>query len=271
MATVAQPRPRRPGLLAAYAFSPRGAFRMWQRNATVGRKTIVTTLGPRFVEAIAYLAVMGLGLGTYLREIQGIDYVQFIAPGVAASTVMFGAVIETTYNSFVRIHVRRVFEAVVTTPLSVQDVVVGEYLWASTRAVIYGVVFLVVMATFGLVASPAALLVPLLFVLGALTFAALGMTYTALVTNIEHFNIFYTGLLTPMFLFGGVFFPFDRLPTWAQVVGWCLPLSHLVAAARALVLGDLGWAIAAHAGALAGLLALLFPIPLARLSRTLLR
>ena len=136
---------------------------------------------------------------------------------------------------------------------------------------IYGVVFLVVMATFGLVASPAALLVPLLFVLGALTFAALGMTYTALVTNIEHFNIFYTGLLTPMFLFGGVFFPFDRLPTWAQVVGWCLPLSHLVAAARALVLGGLGWAIAAHAGALAGLRALLFPIPLARLSRTLLR
>ena len=67
---------------------------------------------------------------------------------------MFGAVIETTYNSFVRIHVRRVVEAVVTTPLSLADVVVGEYLWAATRAVIYGVVFLIVMAAFGLVHSP---------------------------------------------------------------------------------------------------------------------
>lgn len=269
MATAAHVSSRR-SLLAAYAFSPRGAFRMWQRNATVGRKTLVTTLGPRFVEAIAYLAVMGLGLGTYLREVQGIDYIDFIAPGVAAATVMFGAIIETTYNSFVRIHIRRVYEAVVTTPLSVRDVVVGEYLWASTRAVAYGITFLVVMAVFGLIASPAALLVPLVFVLGALTFSALGMTYTAFVSNIEHFNIFYTGVLTPMFLFGGVFFPFDDLPTWAQVVGWCLPLSHLVEATRTLVLGDLSWMLLAHLGALLGLLAILFPIPLARLSRSLL-
>ena len=98
----------------AYEFSPRGAVRMWQRNATVGRKTIATSLTPRFLEAIAYLAIMGLGLGTYLTTVDGVDYVDFIAPGVAASTVMFGAVIETTYNSFVRIHVRRVVDAVVT-------------------------------------------------------------------------------------------------------------------------------------------------------------
>ena len=142
----------------AYEFSPRGALRMWQRNATVGRKTIATSLTPRFLEAIAYLAIMGLGLGAYLTTVEGVDYIDFIAPGVAASTVMFGAVIETTYNSFVRIHVRRVVEAVVTTPLSLADVVVGEYLWAATRAVIYGVVFLVVMAAFGLVHSPLAIL-----------------------------------------------------------------------------------------------------------------
>ncbi len=196
--------------------SPRGALRMWQRNATVGRRTLLTTLGPRFVEAIAYLAIMGLGLGAYLRSIDGVDYVTFIAPGVAAATVMFGATLETTYNAFVRIHVRRVVEAVATTPLSVADIVVGEYLWASTRAVAYGVVFLGVMAAFGLVASPLALLAPLVFVLGALTFSALGMSYTSFVSDIEHFNIFSTAVITPMFLFGGVFFPFDALPGWAQ-------------------------------------------------------
>jgi lipooligosaccharide transport system permease protein len=256
--------------LGPYAFSPRGAARMWQRNATVGRKTILVTLTPRFLEAIAYLAVMGLGLGAYLTTVQGIDYVEFIAPGVAASTVMFGAIIETTYNSFVRIHIRRVFEAVVTTPLSVADVVVGEYLWAATRAVVYGCAFLVVMACFGLVHSPYALLVPAVFLIGALAFAALGMTYTALVSSIEHFNIFYTGVLTPMFLFGGVFFPFDRLPEWAQVLGWCLPLSHLVAATRELVLGWADAVTLAHVAVLVGMLALLFPFPLARLRRTLL-
>lgn len=256
---------------AAYAFSPRGAWRMWQRNATVGRKTLATTLTPRFVEAIAYLAIMGLGLGTYLTTVEGVDYVDFIAPGVAASTVMFGAIIETTYNSFVRIHVRRVVEAVVTTPLSLADVVVGEYLWAATRAVAYGCVFLVVMAAFGLVHSPLAVLAPLVFVVGALTFAVLGMAYTALVSNIEHYNIFFTGVLTPMFLFGGVFFPFSDLPDWAQVVGWCLPLSHLVAATRDLTLGGAGPMTLAHVGALVGLLVVIFPFPAARLRRTLLR
>lgn len=254
-----------------YAFSPRGALRMWQRNATVGRKTMVTTLTPRFLEAIAYLAIMGLGLGAYLTRVEGVPYVDFIAPGVAAATVMFGAVIETTYNSFVRIHVRRVVEAVITTPLSLADVVVGEYLWAATRAVIYGVVFLIVMAAFGLVASPLAVLAPLVFAVGALTFAVLGMAYTAMVTNIEHYNIFFTGILTPMFLFGGVFFPFTELPAWAQAVGWCLPLSHLVEATRDLTLGGAGLLTLAHVGALLALLALVFPFPARRLRRTLMR
>ena len=255
----------------AYAFSPRGAWRMWQRNATVGRKTLATSLTPRFIEAIAYLAIMGLGLGTYLTTVDGVEYVDYIAPGVAASTVMFGAIIETTYNSFVRIHVRRVVEAVVTTPLSIADVVVGEYLWAATRAVVYGCVFLVVMAAFGLVHSPLALLAPPVFVIGALTFAVLGMAYTALVSNIEHYNIFFTGVLTPMFLFGGVFFPFSQLPEWAQVVGWCLPLSHLVAATRDLTLGGADLVTLAHVGALVALLAVVFPFPASRLRRTLLR
>lgn len=256
---------------AGYRFWPRGALHMWARNATVGRKTLLTSLTPRFLEAIAYLAIMGLGLGTYLTTVEGIDYVDFIAPGVAASTVMFGAIIETTYNAFVRIHVRRVVEAVVTTPLSLEDVVVGEYLWGATRAVIYGLVFLVVMAAFGLVHSPWALLLPPVFAIGALTFAVLGMAYTALVSNIEHFNILFTGLLTPMFLFGGVFFPFSGLPDWAQAVGWCLPLSHLVAATRELTLGDVSVWTAVHVGALLALLLAVFPFPARRLGRTLLR
>lgn len=237
----------------------------------MGRKTLLTTLTPRFLEAIAYLTVMGLGLGTYLTTVDGVDYIEFIAPGVAASTVMFGAIIETTYNSFVRIHIRRVYEAAITTPLSVQDVVVGEYLWATTRALAYGIVFLAVMTGFGLVSGPVVLLAIPVMALGALVFAVLGMLYTAFVSNIEHFNIFYTAVLTPMFLFGGVFFPFDDLPGWAQVIGWCLPLSHLVAALRDLSLGTPGLGTLGHVGVLAAIGAVVFPLPLVRLGRALRR
>jgi lipooligosaccharide transport system permease protein len=145
------------------------------------------------VEAIAYLAIMGLGLGAYLTQVDGVSYVAFIAPGIAASAVMFGAILETSYNAFVRIHVRKVFEAAVTTPLSVGDVVTGEYLWGATRGTIYGVVFMIVMAAFGLAESWWALLTPLVFVIGALTFAVIGMAYTSFTSNIEHFNIFWRG------------------------------------------------------------------------------
>jgi lipooligosaccharide transport system permease protein len=198
-----------------------------------------------------------------------VDYVEFIAPGIAASSVMFGAILETTYNAFVRIHVRHVTEAIITTPLEVEDVVVGEYLWGATRAAIYGLVFLVVMAAFGLVSSPWVLLAPPVLVIGGLTFAALGMAYTAFVSSIEHFNIFFTGILTPMFLFGGVFFPFDELPQWAQVIGWCLPLSHLVEALRDLTGGTVDQMTALHVLVLVALLVVVFPIPLRRLRRVL--
>ena len=248
---------------SAWRFTPAGAVRFWARNARVGRRTIVSTLLPRFLEAIAYLAVMGLGLGVYVTTMDGVDYVTFIAPGVAAFTVMLGAVIETTYNTFVRIHVRRVYEAAVTTPLSVGDVVVGEYLWATTRASAYGLVFLLVMTCFGLVSSPvgALLSVPVL-VLGALMFAVLGMLFTAFVSNIEHYNLLYTAILTPMFLFSGIFFPFDRLPDWAQVIGWCLPLSHLVAALRDLTLGRADLLTAGHVAVILAITAVLFVVPL---------
>jgi lipooligosaccharide transport system permease protein len=256
-------------MLAAFRFSPTGAWRMWQRNATIARKTILVTLAPRFIEGIAYLGIMGLGLGAYLSSVRGVDYVEFIAPGVAASTVMFGAILETTYNAFVRIHIRHVTEAIITTPLEVEDVVVGEYLWGATRGLIYGAVFLAVMAGFGLVSSIWVVLALPVMLLGGLTFAALGMAYTAFVSNIEHFNIFFTGILTPMFLFGGVFFPFDELPRWAQIVGWCLPLSHLVEAVRDLSSGQVGAVTALHVAVLGVVLAVIFPVPLRRMRRVL--
>jgi lipooligosaccharide transport system permease protein len=256
--------------LSERAVSLRAALRMWQRNAAVGRRTVLTTIGPRFVEAAGYLLIMGLGLGTYLTHVGPYSYLEFIAPGVACSSVMFGSILETTYNAFTRIHVRRVFEAVVTTPLSVGDVVVGEYLWAASRGLLYGVIFLLVMAAFGLVHSLWVFAAPVVLLLGALTFAIIGMAYTGLISNIEHYNIFFTAILNPMFLFSGIFFPFDRLPDWAQVIGWCLPLSHLVAATRQLTLGGAGWTTVGHAAVLAAIAAGLFFVPIRLLTKRLL-
>lgn len=249
----------------------RMAMRVWRRNLRVYSKIWRNTLLPLFFDPLLYLMAMGFGLGTYLASINGVPYKEFIAPGLCASAVMWGSVFEVSWNAWFRMEELHLYDAMLVTPVEVEDLVAGEVLWAATRAVIYGTAFLITIAAFGLVGSWWALAMPPFLFLGGLCFATIGLAYTSLIPKMDYYTFFFTLFITPMFLFGGIFFPFDGLPTWAQVVGWCLPLSHLVAASRDLVLGDLSGWVAVHVAALVALCAALFPIPLRRLRRTLLR
>lgn len=68
------------------------------------------------------------GLGSYLGRIEGVGYLDFIAPGLAATACMYGASFEVTFNCFVKMKFGRVYEAVMSTPLSVEDIGLGELL-----------------------------------------------------------------------------------------------------------------------------------------------
>jgi lipooligosaccharide transport system permease protein len=151
---------------------------------------------------------------------------------------MYGSFFECTYASFVRMYFQKTFDAIIATPVSVEEVVAGELLWGATRATINSTTVLVVIAAFGLVSSPLVLLVPLISFLGGLLFAALAMCFTAIAPNIDFFNYPAFLLVTPMFLLSGTFFPLSQLPSAAQAVALIfLPLTHLVNIIRGLVLG----------------------------------
>ena len=247
------------------------AWRFWQRNAAIYRRTYRQNIVPNFFEPLLYLVGMGLGLGAYLRTIDGVGYLDFVAPGLVAVAAMNGASFEVTYNCFVKIHFARVYEAVMATPLSVEDIALGELLWATTRSLIYGVLFLGIAAAFGVVHSPLAALAPLGIALVGLLFAVLGLAFAAAIPLIDYFNYYWTLFLTPMFLFSGVFFPLDRLPGWVGVVAWFMPLHHAVVLMRALLLsGDRSGAAAAAAWLVVAT-AILLPLPLALLRRRLVR
>ncbi|HLF23283.1 MAG TPA: hypothetical protein VI565_05105, partial [Burkholderiales bacterium] len=124
----------------------RSAWRLWQRSATIYRRTYKFNILPNFFEPFFYLLAMGLGLGAYLTQLRGVDYIDFIAPGLAASSAMFGASFEVTYNAFVKMNFGKVYDAIGTTPLTPEDIALGELLWATTRAVLYGTFFIVVAA-----------------------------------------------------------------------------------------------------------------------------
>jgi len=217
------------------------AGRMWQRNAMLFRRGWRLFVIPNFFEPVLYLLSIGLGLGLYVgQQIMGIEYVVFIAPGLAAASAMNGAVFEVTYNIFVKLQYAKLYDAVITTPLEPEDAAAGELAWAVTRSLMYGVTFVVVMAVLGYVRSPLALLTPIAVAEIGVGFAALGLLITAIIPRIELYTYFFTMFVTPMFLFSGIFFPIDDLPAAVRPVAWFTPLHHGVELLRALCLsGDL--------------------------------
>jgi len=221
-----------PHILSIPMVTPR-AIRVWHRNLVVFIRTWHVNFFPPLVEALLYLFAIGMGIGSYITEIEGIPYVQFIAPAILTIAIMNSAFFECTYGSYVRMYYQKSFDAMIATPLSIEDVIAGELLWGATRSVIYVMIMLPVLALFGVISLPLALLaIPLAF-LGGLMFAGIGMCFTAVSPGIDTLNYPAFLFITPMTLFSGTFFPLSILPVALQYFALALlPLTHLVAAMR---------------------------------------
>lgn len=258
------------GYLRGYRLNAPLAFRVWQRELTLYKRIWPSTILSTLFDPILYLLAMGFGVGAYITsDVEGVTYLQFIAPGMVASSIMYATAYEAAWNSYVRIFHERSYEAMMTTPAQLEDVIAGEIAWGATRAVIYSVVMLGVLAAFGLVRSPFALLIPLVAVLGGAMFMVLGLTYTVSVKHMDQLTFLFTLGVTPMFLFSGVFFPLAGLPAWVQAVAWASPLYHLVEIVRDLALGAVGAGMLAHVGYIVGLTLLVWGLPAMRLRRKL--
>jgi lipooligosaccharide transport system permease protein len=214
------------------------ALSVWRRNAAMYRRTWWLNILPNFFEPVLYLAAIGIGVGGYISEMGGMSYMQFLAPGLLCVAAMNGASFEVTYNIYVRLTFEKSYDAMLTTPIEPDDVLVGEVLWAITRSCIYGGCFFAVIALFGLAPRPAALLALGIIPLTGLLFAALGMAFTLRIPNIDLFSFYFTLFLTPLFLFSDIFFPLkERLSGGWLWVAEVLPLLHPVRLARAAFAG----------------------------------
>ena len=192
-----------------------------------------------FVEPTLYLIALGLGLGAFVKEINGVPYINFIAPGIIASSSMFAATFECTYGTYVRMTYQKTFDAILATPVNLDDLVAGELMWAATKSTFYGAIIMIVISLFGLVDSALIIfIIPVLFLSGLL-FAVISMIFTAIVPGIDSFNYFYTLFMTPMFLFSGIFFPLNTLPPVVSKIAFFTPLYHLVNICRSLASGAL--------------------------------
>jgi len=231
-------------------FSP-NARHVFRRNLLAWRKYAWSSVTINFAEPFVYFLAIGFGLGSYVRLGGQTRFVSFLAAGLLAALPMNSATFDAAWGVHERLNTSGVYESMVTAPVDPREIAAGEYLWQAFRAALYGALFLIVMALFGLIASPFALLALVVVTLTGILFAIPAVALGATVPYQEQLFYYFSIVITPLFMVSGVFFPLDRLPAWAREVIWFTPLYHAVNAVRPLIaghptlgtLGEVAWLV----------------------------
>ena len=239
---------------SAVSLSPFANLRwlfVWRRNFLVWKKLAIPSVLGNLADPMIYMFGLGYGLGSLMPQVNGGSYIAFLAGGTLCASTMNAATFEALYSGFSRMHVQRTWDAIINAPLSLDDVVAGELVWAGTKSLLSGTAILIVIALLGLVKSPLALAIfPIIFLVG-LTFGALGLIVTALAPSYDFFMYYFTLFITPMTLLSGVFFPLSQLPLPLQTAAQALPLTHAVELVRPLLIGEVPANALLHIGFLA--------------------
>src|SRR5438552_11734007 len=244
---------------------------IWRRNLLVWRKLAIASVLGNIADPMLYMLALGYGVGSFVPEVGGMKYIAFIGTGIVCQSAMFTSSFEAMYSAFSRMHVQRTWEAIINAPVSLDDVVFAEWVWAATKSVMSVIAILVVILLLGFGHSWLAIfVVPLGFVTG-LTFAGFGLLMNSLARNYDFFTYSLTLFQTPMLLLSGVFFPVDQMPPALRAVAAVLPLSHAIDIARPLLAGRLPPALLLHLAVLLAYALATYFIALALMRRRLLK
>jgi lipooligosaccharide transport system permease protein len=225
------------------------AARVVERNVLAYRRMWFVFL-TGFAEPVLFLLSIGVGVGALVGDLQvgghTVSYDEFVAPGLLAMSAMSGALLDATFNFFVKYKYTRVYDAVLATPIGTGDLAVGEVVWSLLRGAIYSTFFLLTMLAFGLVGSWWAVLAAPVAVLIGFAFAGAGLAATTWMRSFLDFD--YINLaIVPLFLFSATFFPLSRYPAGLEAIIRVTPLYQGVVLERSLVLGDVHWSLFVNA------------------------
>jgi lipooligosaccharide transport system permease protein len=216
--------------------------RVLEHRAVQYRRTFRSSIFTSFLSPVLFLTAMGIGLGGYVDRsgtaaLGGLTYLQFLAPGLLAATVMQSAAFEATFPIIGGLNWQRTFHAMYATPLSPRDIALGNLGWIAIRLAMIATVFTLVIVLFGAAASPLVVFGIPVAVLTGMAFAAPIAAFSATQRTPNRFNYIFRFGIMPLFLFSGTFFPIETLPNYLQPIAWLSPLWHGVDLTRGLVLG----------------------------------
>lgn len=222
------------------------ALQAWRRNFLVWRKHALPSMTGHLADPMFYMLGLGFGLGALLPQVDGVRYINFLAGGTVCFSTMNSASFEALYSAFARMQMQRTWDAILNAPMTLDDIVLGELLWAASKAFLSGTAILAVIWLLGLTHSPLSLwIIPLTFLIG-ICFAGMALVMTALSPSFDFFMFYMTLIMTPMSLLCGVFFPPSQLPEAMQAVAQVLPLTHAVELVRPLIYGEVPTRWPAH-------------------------
>jgi len=217
--------------------------RVWHRNWLVYRRLWHRSLAFGFLQPVLFLTAMGIGLGALMPQDQsafgGFDYITWLGPGLLAAMAMQTATFESTYPIMNKIMWGRNYEAMLSTPLQIRNIVWGELAWSAFRIGTLATVFFIVLLAFRIPQSPLALLAIPFTILIGLAFSSCLIAFTATQKNDVGFSAVFRFIINPLFLFSGTFFPLTNMPEPLQFVAALTPLFHGVQLVRGSMLGTL--------------------------------
>ncbi len=211
------------------------SFHITQRNWMVYKKDLIANISPTVADPAFIMLSLGLGLGSYLTNVEGMSYMQYLAPGLTVATSLFTSFFESSYGFFVRMTYENVFKAMLTTPIGVREVVIGEMLWVGLKGAVMSVCVAIVLSLFGMMTNP--FLIPLVSLVGffiALPCGAMGLLATAMVNNINQFQTVYSFIIAPLYFLSGIFFPISQMAPPLRIVAEFFPLIHGVRLAQSI-------------------------------------
>lgn len=214
-------------------------YSIWYRHVRVYSTSLFSNAFPPFFEPLIFLAGLGIGIGSYIQTMGAMNYIVFLASGLIITSAMYSASFECTYGTYIRLEFDRVYDGMLGSPISPKDMVLGELLFTGTKGAFFSFAVLSVVWIFGIITYPLSLFAILVGFIAGVMFGAFSMFVTSYVRNINHFNFYFTGLISPMFFFSGVIFPLEHLPRILSVISEIIPLTHVVRLARALCVPEL--------------------------------
>ncbi|MEV0662539.1 ABC transporter permease [Actinomadura luteofluorescens] len=233
---------------------------IWRHELALYKRYWKSQSFASMVEPTFFLLAFGYGFGSMVAVIGDYRYLDFVATGVVGTAALFTSVFPGMFNGYIRRVFQHTYDAMLAAPVDVHELVTAEALWIAAKSAVYSCTPIVVALFFGLDPSPGMLLVPFVTFFTALGFGLFGMWTSSVVPSINSFDYVITGVVTPLFLIAGTFFPIGALPGWAQKVSHLNPLYHCVQLVRDAVFGLRPLADLGHLGALVLFAALMWII-----------